>query len=589
MNSSISSPDTFMDIEAKGKKILEIAKITNNSAVANFLTEVLEKLPNEEFYLAILGLFKRGKSTLINAMLGAPILPTGVIPVTSVITRIKYGSVISARITFGDNSTKEVPVEGLSQYVSEIGNPNNSKNVTIADVYVPAQILKDGLILIDTPGVGSTYTIGTKVTFQFLDRVDFAIFVLAVDPPVGQQELELLNSLGSKSQKILFALNKIDYVDPPSVAESVNYCQKIIQNHLGNGAVFSLVIYPVSAKLALEGRLSGNTLKIQNSGIEPLELALKESLINQKESLMIRSTTDKLRKSATDLMTYIQLEIASLKTPLDRLSHLQLEFEQYLSLIEQRKRDLFYVIDGRAKEIVAGLDEDLASFKKEHETALLVQVETFAEAMLTTKGANSREIVSSIEEYLRKSLIETYSEFMTSEDQKIRNAFLHLASEANERMSFLISDVKHKAALLFGFRPAEIAFHPSIDYETKFYYHLDPIFITGITFSGGEIAEWVLPKSLFKRVLEKQIRQRIKDEFETNGGRIRYDYFVTRLNQALLQLKRDINQTFASSTETVKNAITEAECLRTKNEAEVNSKIGELRNLLCTLKAILEE
>ena len=247
------------------------------------------------------------------------------------------------------------------------------------------------------------------------------------------------------------------------------------------------------------------------------------------------------------------------------------------------------MLEGRAKEIIAGLDEDLASFKKEHETALLVQVERFAEDILTSKGANSREAVSSIEEYLRKTLIETYSDFMASEDQKIRNAFLHLTSEANGKMDVIISDVKHKAAKLFGFHASDITFHASLDYETKFYYHLDPIFITGITFSGGEIAEWLLPKSLFKGVLEKKIRRRTKDEFETNGGRIRYDYFLTRLNQAMLQLKRDINQNFASSTETVKNAMTEAERLKARNELEVKDRISELEGMLDALKSIIKE
>ena len=215
---------------------------------------------------------------------------------------------------------------------------------------------------------------------------------------------------------------------------------------------------------------------------------------------------------------------------------------------------------GRAKEIIAGLDEDLTSFKKVHETPLLVQVERFAEDILTSKDANSREAVSSIEEYLKKTLIETYSEFMASEDQKIRNAFLHLASEANERMNSIISDVKHKAAQLFGFHPSDLAFHVSLDYETKFYYHLDPIFITGITFSSREIAEWFVAKNLSSKACSKiEIRQRAKDEFEINGGRIRYDYFLTRIDRAQLQLKRDINQTFASSTETVKHAVVKAE------------------------------
>ena len=224
--------------------LLQIAQKTNNHAVADFLTEVLAKLPTEDFFLAILGLFKRGKSTLINAMLGAPILPTGVIPVTSVITRIRYGNKLTAKISFGDKPEKEVAIEALSEYVTEAGDPNNVKNVTIADVYVPAPILRGGLILNDTPGVGSTYTAGTQITFQFLDRVDFAVFVLAVDPPIGQQELELLSNLSSKSPKILYVLNKIDYVDPVAVDESVNYCQRVISQHVETKAGSASKIYP---------------------------------------------------------------------------------------------------------------------------------------------------------------------------------------------------------------------------------------------------------------------------------------------------------------------------------------------------------
>ena len=158
---------------------------------------------------------------------------------------------------------KKYPLDELPQYVTEAGNPDNAKNVTIADVFVPAPILRDGLILIDTPGVGSTYLGGTKVTFQFLDRVDFAVFVLAVDPPVGQQELELLSSIASKSNRILFVLNKIDYVDSAELNESIQYCQKIISEHLGPNVGSGLKIYPLSAKLALEGRLRCDTEQIR--------------------------------------------------------------------------------------------------------------------------------------------------------------------------------------------------------------------------------------------------------------------------------------------------------------------------------------
>lgn len=572
------------EVQQTGQAILKIARETKNTGSEEFLTEVLDKLSNEEFYLAILGLFKRGKSTLINALLGGQIVPTGVIPVTSAITRIKYGGDLKSKIIFGNGSEKSVPIEALREYVTEAGNPNNVKNVAIADVYVPSPLLKDGLILIDTPGVGSTYLSGTNITFQFLDRVDFAVFVLAVDPPVGQQEIELLSSLAAKSNKILFILNKIDYVDAGAVDESIRYCQKVISEHLGQNNP-SIVIYPISAKLALDGRLHENLDQVQKSEIEKFETALKQLLLNEKETLIVKSAWKKLQKSAEDLKDYIDLELNSLKMPSENLSRLLSEFEQYLVTVEHRKRELFYVLEGRVKEIIGMLDEDLALFKKENEMTLVNKVEAFAEEKLHSKSENSREVVSAVEDFIKKSIMDVYGEFISKEDVIIGNAFQQLTSEANEKLNSLVGEVKQKAAKLFGLEAISSTSSVSLNYENKFYYRLDPIFTDRITFSGGEIAEWLLPKSLFKGILQKKIQESVKDGFETNGGRIRYDYFIIRINQAVLQLKKDINRTLSSSTEAVKRAVQEAERLQTKNATEIFTSVLVLNRLLSQLQA----
>lgn len=573
------------EIDLAGEAILKIAKETNNIAIVGFLNEVLDKLSREESYLAILGLFKRGKSTLINALLKQAIIPTGVVPVTSVITRISFGNDIEVKVSFGDGSQKKVLVEQLCDYVTEAGNPNNIKNVIVADVFVPAPILKDGLILIDTPGVGSTYIGGTKVTFQFLDRVDFAVFVLAVDPPMGQQELELLSSLACKSNKILFVLNKIDYVDSVAVDESVKYCQKVINEHLGSTNESPLLIYPISAKLALEGRLHNSAEQIENSGILKFETALKQSLISEKENLMIRSAWKKIEKSAQDLKTYLMVELNSLTLPLNNLVYLIKEFERYLEVVEQKKREVFYVLDGRIKEIIALLDEDLATFKKDHENALVKKVEDFAQARLKSEKTSSRVVANEVDDYLKKSLIDVYSEFITQEELEVESRFQDLVTDVNEKINVLIGDVKRKAAQLFGFEAQSILFSVSLDFETRFYYQLDPIFTTRITFSSDEIAT-LLPKSLFKGIIEKKLDERTRAELDKNGGRIRYEYFISRLNQAVLKLKRDINQALQSSTETVKNAVQEAERLRTMNETGVFTSVKQLNKLLGELQSV---
>jgi tRNA U34 5-carboxymethylaminomethyl modifying GTPase MnmE/TrmE len=572
------------EIEKTGNTILKIAQQTKNTAIEGFLSEVLDKLSTEEFYLAILGLFKRGKSTLINALLGQPIIPTGVIPVTSVITRIRHANNLSAKIKFSDGSEKDVPVESLHDYVSEEGNPNNEKGVVIADVFAPAPILKDGIILVDTPGVGSTYLSGTTTTFQFLDRVDFAVFVLAVDPPVGQQEIELLSSLASKSNKILFVLNKIDYVDPTAVNESVRYCQRVIGKQLGAKIDSSLIIYPISAKLALEGRLHNDHRQVDRSGIEKFEATLKETLMAQKENLIIKSAWKKLEKSAADLRTFVEVELNTLEMPLDNLANLLLEFEQYLTQVDQRKRELFYVLEGRVKEIVNMLDEDLTDFKKEQEDVLVKQIQDFAEQRLTSESTSSKSVVNEVDQYLKKTLIEVYSQFIRTEDTQVGSRFQQLVDEANGKMNALIGDVKHKAQQLFGSQTTDSLFSVSLDFETRFYYHLDPIFFDRVTLSTDEIGQF-LPKSWFKGILKKKLDERVRDEFDKNGGRIRYDYFVTRINQAVLMLRRDINQALESSTETVKRAVHEAQELKTKNETEVFSSVILLNRMLGELQS----
>jgi GTPase len=580
-----ASKDKLQNI---GNTVLHIAQVTNNDAIVDFLGEVLEKLPKDEYYVAILGLFKRGKSTLINALIGEPILPTGVVPVTSVITRIRYGQSSGAKITFSDGATEEIAVEGLADYVTEAGNPGNKKNVTVADVYVPAQILQGGLILIDTPGVGSAYLSGTQTTFQFLDRADFAVFVLAVDPPVGQQELQLLTTLAAKSSKILFVLNKMDYVNQAALDESVRYCQKVIGDLLEPNYCAPISIFPVSAKLVLEGRLHNDYTQVQLSGLGAFEKALQESLIEKKESLVLTAVKNKVKKSCSDLITYLQLELGSLTMPLDNLAHVKQEFEQYLNLSDKKKSELFYVIQGRTKEIIETLDEDLAAFRNENENKLVERIEAFADEKLRDKTANSKAVMETVDDFIKTVLIEAYTQFIQREDSKLQELFQLLVNEADDKTNALAGDINEKAAKLFGFQAQNVVFSGSLSYQTRFYYHLEPVFTASITFSAGEAAE-LLPKSLFKGVLKRKLAQRVRSEIDKNGGRIRYDYFVTRIEQAALHLKQDINSALESSTECVHHAVYEAEQLHDRGRGEVSRKVDELKLMQSQLLKVKEE
>jgi ribosome biogenesis GTPase A len=123
------------------------------SPVVQGTRALLKKLAGQLFNVVVVGEFKRGKTTFVNALLGADVLPVAVVPLTSIVTAVTWGEEARAEVSFLDGRTESVPVEGLSRYVTERGNPGNGLGVDRAVLYYPAEELRDGVFLVDTPGV----------------------------------------------------------------------------------------------------------------------------------------------------------------------------------------------------------------------------------------------------------------------------------------------------------------------------------------------------------------------------------------------------------------------------------------------------
>ena len=147
-----------------------------------------ERLAEGRFYVACLGQFKRGKSTLLNALVGESVLPVGVVPVTSALTILRHGAERTARVIFGDGGSRMVGLHDVAAYVAEEHNPENAKDVAAVEITLPSPLLASGTCLVDTPGVGSVFAGNTAVTREFLPHVDAAIVVLGADPPISGEE-----------------------------------------------------------------------------------------------------------------------------------------------------------------------------------------------------------------------------------------------------------------------------------------------------------------------------------------------------------------------------------------------------------------
>lgn len=142
------------------------------------------QLAEDRFNLAVVGQFKRGKSTLMNAVIGRNLLPTGFLPLTSAITTLCYGS--AERVLLrrqGWTWEQEVPLAQLADFITEHGSPGNEKRLIEARVELPLPFLRRGLHFIDTPGIGSARHENTATTYAFLPQMDAVIFVTSVEVP----------------------------------------------------------------------------------------------------------------------------------------------------------------------------------------------------------------------------------------------------------------------------------------------------------------------------------------------------------------------------------------------------------------------
>jgi hypothetical protein len=193
LNAIVSSLSVLI---AKAEASLPDPTPTQRELLAK-LVGVQTRIEEGRLRVAVLGQFKRGKSTLLNALLGVPLLPTGITPVTAIPTFVREASSPSLRVEFEgagepfySRNESDFP-SILARYVSEAENPDNRAKVRRVELAVNTARLGDSVILVDTPGVGSTFVHNTRTAEAVLTDCDVGVFVVSADPPITEVRVGL--------------------------------------------------------------------------------------------------------------------------------------------------------------------------------------------------------------------------------------------------------------------------------------------------------------------------------------------------------------------------------------------------------------
>jgi len=213
-------------------RLAGLAQELGAEPVAEEARELAARVSEGRFYVACVGQFKRGKSTLLNALVGHEVVPTGFVPVTAVPTVIRFGEELHARVRMRDGFWRDVGLSGLKEYVTEELNPENRKAVDGAEVFVPSSLLSSGMCFVDTPGLGSVFTGNTATTQAFIPHIDAALVVVGADPPIAGEELVLVEAVGKQVQDLILVINKADRTTDPERAAAVQFTREVLEKRL---------------------------------------------------------------------------------------------------------------------------------------------------------------------------------------------------------------------------------------------------------------------------------------------------------------------------------------------------------------------
>ncbi|MGZ3476018.1 MAG: dynamin family protein, partial [Polyangiales bacterium] len=361
--------------------------------------ELVKKLEEDRFHLVVVGEFNHGKTTFVNALLGANILPTGVTPTTATIHHLRYGDEPRAKVVSSDGTEQGIEFERVRSFV--VGGEGHPENVKHIEVSYPAALLQERIVLVDTPGVNDLSLQRADITYSYIPQSDAVLFLLDAGQILKESERVFLQDkiIGQARDKIVFVVTKWDILDEAEQKEALDYARIQLSKFVKGEPM----IFPVSAQKALAGDGAA-------SGIPELLEFLTRFLAEQRGRILLDNALGEGLAASATLAKGVDAKRRAMlmdeKELARRISAIESDLAGQGATIEQRRqkireevssvrawarRDLDRFVDDASRMVLAQIDnsspEDLKTYFQGY---LEHVVKTWAEA-------ETKEIAAALE------------------------------------------------------------------------------------------------------------------------------------------------------------------------------------------------
>lgn len=373
-------------------------------SIAKNAIKIQKDLLNKELIIVTCGEMRRGKSSLLTAILEEEqIFPIDINTCTNVVTIVRYGELERIEVILESNESILIKRSEIEQYVTEYGNENNHRKVNYLNVTIPNEKLKEGFVFVDTPGVGSLNFEHAQITYGFLPNTDVMLFVSDVLNPLTDSELKFLEKGYGYCKNIIFPLTKSDKKTKDEIEATIaNNKDKICTiTDLTPDAVH---IIPVSNKMKLRYLEKKQENDLINSNFPKLEELIWKTIYDNRIRIVILPFLVQLLDEIKKIKSNLNIQIESLNQDIETNNKLTAELKEKS---EQRSK----LLEGTAKW-KSDLQYDLSNLSLELDKTIQqsnIELNEKLNDLLSQTGAQDRvyNIASQINELLTDLVFQT--------------------------------------------------------------------------------------------------------------------------------------------------------------------------------------
>lgn len=534
---------------------LSIAAPYQQHSLAERAQRLADRLAEGRLHVAILGEFKRGKSTFLNALVGQSVLPTGVIPVTTVATQLLHGNPgVTIRLLNGSERCLRAE-EDLADYVSEARNPANVLEVAEVEVRLDSPLLSSGLVLVDTPGFGSVHHHNDELAERLLLDADGAVVILSAESPLSERERDLLVRLSQREARTYYVLNKVDHLNREELDQVRRFVEQGIAAALGNKER----LWCVAALPALVAKEGGQAPGPDAGDFAELEAELTRFVNQDLRGVRLESARHELARIARELLEGLDLVVGALALEESVLAERVAQFRQAAVEEGRALADDRALLSRDVDVLAKRVGDDLVSAARQVPAGWVQELEAVA------RRSARKALEDNLRQIVEQAVRESFEEFRREEEDMLERTWHELALRRRNRLQDRVNVLRQHAADLFNIQLPAVTIPEVSEERERFFY----LFIN----VGGQIeglartARWLLPGPTLRARLVHQAKNHLAREMDKHAGRARWD-LVQRLDAVHRRFEHALADELDQTVATVLQAAERADALRCRAEAE---------------------